>query len=53
MDGAGGGGVMTDVQAALWLGVVIGSVVTVAVRPLSDWIYRELVKAWNKRREAA
>jgi hypothetical protein len=43
---------MTDIQLALWVGVVIGSVVTVAVRPLSDWIYRELVKAWNKRREA-
>ena len=44
---------MNDVQMALWVGVVIGSVVTVVVRPLSDWIYRRIVQAWNARKEAA
>jgi hypothetical protein len=43
---------MDDVLSALWAGVLIGSVVTVAVRPLSDWIYRRMVQAWNERKEA-
>lgn len=43
---------MDEVRMALYIGVIIGTVVTVVVRPLADYITRAITDAWRKHKEA-
>jgi predicted PurR-regulated permease PerM len=40
---------MSELQTTLFIGVIIGMVVMVIVRPAADWLTRVIDNAWHNR----